>query len=149
VARAWSSQPSRKDLSALRKQGWPVPSRLAGDMALVGVSRAEPTSGPVLDASYSDGLSVVSVFMQHGQLPKSLAGWTKAEVHGVPVYSSEPDERSLTWSADGVVYTLISDAPQATVDQIVTQLPHSRVDGVWQRVGRGLKRMGSWFDPFR
>jgi sigma-E factor negative regulatory protein RseB len=148
VTRAWSSQPSTKDLSALRKQGWRVPAKLAGDMALVGVSRAMPTTGPVLDASYSDGLSVVSVFMQHGQLPKSLPGWTKAEVHGLAVYSGEPDERSLTWSADGVVYTVISDAPQDTVDRIVMQLPHSRVGGLWQRVGRGLKRMGSWFDPF-
>ncbi|HUD36524.1 MAG TPA: sigma-E factor regulatory protein RseB domain-containing protein [Streptosporangiaceae bacterium] len=148
MARAWSSQPSTKDLPALRKQGWPVPSKLAGDMALVGVSRAEPTSGTVLDASYSDGLSVVSVFMQHGQLPKSLPGWTRTEVHGLAVYSSEPDVRSLTWSADGVVYTVISDAPQDTVDRVVTQLPHSHVGGLWQRVGRGLKRMGSWFDPF-
>jgi sigma-E factor negative regulatory protein RseB len=150
TARAWNSQPNTKDLPTLRKQGWPVPSKLAGDMALVGVSRATPVPGPgsVLDASYSDGLSVVSVFMQHGQLAKTLPGWTRTDVHGFTVYSSEPDERSLAWSADGVVYTVISDAPQATVDTVIAQLPHDRSGGLWQRVGRGLKRMGSWFNPF-
>jgi sigma-E factor negative regulatory protein RseB len=148
IAQAWSTQPTKKGLSSLRKQGWSVPSRLAGNMALVGVSRASQESGPVLDASYSDGLSVVSVFMQRGELAGALPGWTRAEIHGVQVYSSEPDQRSVAWSAYGVVYTVISDAPPDTEDQIVVQLPHNRDSSLWQRVGRGLKRMGSWFDPF-
>src|SRR6185437_16312 len=36
---AWSAAPSRPDLIVLERQGWPVPSTLAGDMSLVGVSR--------------------------------------------------------------------------------------------------------------
>jgi negative regulator of sigma E activity len=149
IAQAWSTQPTKKDLPALHRQGWPVPSKLAGNMALVGVSRAAPASGTVLDASYSDGLSVVSVFIQRGQLAGGLPGWSRTQVHGEQVYSSEPDQRSLAWSANGLVYTVISDAPQVTVDQVVAQLPHDRGGGLWQRVDRGLKRMGSWFDPFR
>jgi sigma-E factor negative regulatory protein RseB len=149
IAEAWSTQPTKKDLQSLRGQGWPVPATLAGNLTLVGVSRAAPSGGAVLDASYSDGLSVVSVFMQRGQLAGALPGWDRTEVHGQQVYSSEPDQRSLAWSADGLVYTVISDAPQATVDQVVIQLPHDRGGSVWQRVGRGLKRMGSWIDPFR
>jgi sigma-E factor negative regulatory protein RseB len=149
IAQAWSAQPTKKDLSMLRRQGWPVPSRLAGNMALVGVSQAMPTSGQVLDASYSDGLSVVSVFMQRGELAGKLPGWSRTVVNGTAVYSSEPDQRSLAWSADGVVYTVISDAPQGTVDEVVGQLPHDRGGGVWQRVGRGLRRMGSWLNPFK
>jgi sigma-E factor negative regulatory protein RseB len=145
---AWSAQPSRPDLFLLERQGWPVPSTLAGDMSLVGVSRAEASGSKVLDASYSDGLSVVSVFMQHGVLARALPGWNKIKIGNVAVYSSAPDERSLTWSAGGIVYTVISDAPQPTVDSIVVQLPHDRDGGVWGRVRRGLKRIGSWFDPF-
>ncbi len=148
VASAWNSQPSTKHLTELRRQGWPVPATLAGNMALIGVSRASVRSGGVLDASYSDGLSVVSVFLEHGQLAGALPGWTREKVRGYAVYSSEPDQRSLAWSADGVVYTVISDAPLSTVDDVVTQLPHNRDAGLWQRVGRGLKRIGSWFDPF-
>jgi sigma-E factor negative regulatory protein RseB len=147
IAHAWTAQPTTKDLHSMRQRGWQVPASLA-DMALVGISQAPNKSGAVLDASYSDGLSVVSVFMQHGQLAGRLPGWSREKVRGFAVYSSEPDQRSLAWSAGGVVYTVISDAPQSTVDQVVTQLPHDRDSGIWARVGRGLKRMGSWFDPF-
>jgi sigma-E factor negative regulatory protein RseB len=151
AAQAWSADPDvgrTSELPRLRKEGWPVPSRLDGDMSLVGVSRDQVKSGAVVDASYSDGLSVVSVFMQRGQLADALPGWRSADVRGLPVYSSEPDQRSLAWSADGVVYTVISDAPPTAVDLIVAQLPHDHNMGLWQRVSRGLERIGSWFDPF-
>jgi sigma-E factor negative regulatory protein RseB len=135
-------------LPKLRDEGWPVPATLDGDMALIGVSRDQAKSGAVVDASYSDGLSVVSVFMQRGELVGPLPGWIQDEVRGLRVYSSEPDHRSLAWSADGVVYTVISDAPPAAVTRIVAQLPHDHDAGFWQRLGRGLERIGSWFDPF-
>jgi len=149
AAQAWSADAARiTALPSLRQQGWPVPSRLGGDMSLVGVSRDQAKAGVVVDASYSDGLSVVSVFMQRGQLAAALPGWRAAEVRGLPVYSSEPDHRSLAWSADGVVFTVISDAPPASVDLIVAQLPHDHDVGFWQRVGRGLARIASWLNPF-
>lgn len=149
AAQAWSAEVARtSELPRLRREGWPVPSRLGGDMSLVGVSRGQAKSGAVVDASYSDGLSVVSVFMQRGELAGALPGWQAAQVRGLPVYSSEPDHRSLAWSADGVVYTVISDAPPAAVDLIVAQLPHDHDVGLWQRVRRGLERIGSWFNPF-
>jgi len=145
---AWSTQSATPDLPRLWRAGWPVPPTLAGNMSLVGLSSESVRSGGVVDASYSDGLSVVSVFMQHGELAGALPGWSEAQVRGVSVYSSEPDQRSLAWSADGVVYTVISDAPQTAVDRIVAQLPHDRHVGLWQRVWRGLARIGSWFNPF-
>lgn len=148
-AQAWSpGTVPTAELPKLRKAGWPVPSRLDGNMSLIGVSRDEAKSGVVVDASYSDGLSVVSVFMQRGQLAGALPGWRTAQVRGLRVYSSEPDHRSLAWSADGVVYTVISDAPPASVDLVVAQLPHDHDVGLWQRVRRGLDRIGSWFNPF-
>lgn len=146
--RARRTKPARSDLTGLRREGWSIPGTLAGDLALVGVSRSATSAGAVVDASYSDGLSVVSVFMQRGELAVGLPGWEQASVRGRVVYSSEPDQRSLAWSAGDVVYTVISDAPQRTVDLVVTQLPHDRATGFWQRVGRGLDRIGSWFDPF-
>jgi sigma-E factor negative regulatory protein RseB len=149
AAHKWRPLPATSAVPKLRREGWPVPTKLAGDMSLVGVSRESTKSGVVVDASYSDGLSVVSVFMQRGELPSALPGWKAAQVRGVRVYSSEPDERSLAWSADGVVYTVISDAPQESVDRIIGQLPHDHDIGLWQRVGRGLERIGSWLDPFR
>jgi sigma-E factor negative regulatory protein RseB len=149
AAQAWSADAARtSEMSRLRKQGWPVPPRLDGDMSLVGVRRDQAKSGVVVDASYSDGLSVVSVFMQRGQLVGALPGWRADQVRGLPVYSSEPDHRSLAWSADGVVYTVISDAPPTAVALIVAQLPHDHDAGLWKRVRRGLERIASWFNPF-
>jgi negative regulator of sigma E activity len=145
---AWSTQSARSDLPRLRHQGWPVPPTLAGNMSLVSLSRESLKSGVVVDASYSDGLSVVSVFMQHGELAGALPGWSEDQVRGMKVYSSEPDQRSLAWSAAGVVFTVISDAPQTAVDRIVAQLPHEHDIGIWRRIGRGLARIGSWFNPF-
>ena len=52
------------------------------------------------------------------------------------------------------MYTVIADAPQQTITKVVAQLPHDHrtglyvVNGVWGRVGRGLKRIASWFNPF-
>jgi sigma-E factor negative regulatory protein RseB len=74
-----------------------------------------------------------------------------ARVHGLPVYATESgdlDEHGLAWSADGFVYTVVADAPPDSVARVITELPHHRDTGFWERVVRGIKRMGSWFDPF-
>lgn len=151
LAEAWNAQPARVEAASLRQRGWTVPGTLAGNMALVGITRAGARQGAVIDASYSDGLSVISVFMQRGELPPSLPGWRAARLAGEPVYLTPPNalgERGIAWSASGLVYTVIADAPAATVTQIVGQLPHDRDSDLWQRVDRGLVRMGSWLNPF-
>jgi sigma-E factor negative regulatory protein RseB len=160
AGRAWSeyapadrtaSRPSAAQLASLQTDGWRVPGRLVGNMILSGVSRTATPSGPVLDARYSDGLSVASVFMQRGVLPQKLPGWHGADVSGTRVLATESgslSEQGLAWSAHGIVYTVIADAPPDAVAAIVAQLPHNSHTGFWPRVGRGLKRMVSWFDPF-
>jgi sigma-E factor negative regulatory protein RseB len=147
-AQPWSTQPGAPGLAGLRARGWSLPATLAGNMALVAVTRTNAPSGAVIDASYSDGLSVVSIFMQRGELPGTLPGWHLAAVRGRVVYSGEPDERSLIWSANGFVFTVLADAPPQTVERVVAELPHDQDVGFWQRVSRGLRRMGSWLNPF-
>jgi len=150
-SQGWGSRPTAARVAALRDDGWPVPRTLAGNMALVAVTRTAANAGPVLDASYSDGLSVVSLFIQRGQLSGTLPGWHLARVHGLRVYATESgdvDEQGLAWSADGFVYTVIADAPPDSVARVFAQLPHDGDAAFWERVVRGVKRMGSWFDPF-
>ena len=65
----------------------------------------------MLDLGYSDGLSVISVFEQRGHLAAKLDGWRKTTVDGHAVYVAEPDQRSMTWSSRGMVYTVMVDAP--------------------------------------
>ena len=148
-SRGWSAQLDSAQIISLRASGWPLPSSLPGNLRLVAAHRTITSAGPVIDLDYSDGLSEVSVFLQRGQLPGALPGWQKFVVHGRTVYSADPDRRSLTWSAHGFVYTVIAEAPPATVDQVVDALPHDSGSGFWGRLARGLRRLGSWANPFR
>ncbi len=89
------------------------------------------------------------MFEQRGDLAARLAGWQKATVAGHVVYLAEPDQRSLTWSSRGIVYTVMADAPAQTVDAVVGALPHDGPPGFWKRISRGFKRLASLINPFR
>jgi sigma-E factor negative regulatory protein RseB len=136
-------------LDRLRAAGWPLPAQLPGQLTLVRASETGRPSNAVVDLAYSDGLSVISLFVQRGHLPAQLNGWTEVALRGDRVYASGRDQRSLAWSARGFVYTLIADAPDQTLDQVMGTLPHTGGPGFFGRMGRGLRRLVSWLDPFR
>ena len=144
----WTGPLPRHQLLALRARGWLVPSELPTGLSLFNGAKTQAGTGTVLDLGYSDGLSVISVFEQHGNLPATLPGWRKTKVNGHVVFVAEPDQRSLTWSGRGTVYTVVADAPAATVDAVVGALPHDGPTGFWKRMKRGLGRMASWANPF-
>jgi sigma-E factor negative regulatory protein RseB len=148
-ARPWSPRLDPAQIARLRMQGWPVPAELPGNLLLVAAHQTRAATGPVIDLDYSDGLSVVSIFLQRGQLQGALPGWRETMLQGRPVYSINPSLRSVAWSAHGFVYTVIAEAPPATVEQIVDALPHDAGPGFWGRIGRGLGRLASWVNPFR
>jgi sigma-E factor negative regulatory protein RseB len=145
----WPNPLSASQLLALRDRGWLIPPGLPGGLLLFTGAQAATSSGNVIDLGYSDGLSVVSVFEQHGNLAAKLAGWQKTTVAGHVIYVAEPDQRSLTWSSRGIVYTVIADAPVQTVDAVVGMLPHDTPPGFWKRMSHGLARLASWANPFR
>jgi sigma-E factor negative regulatory protein RseB len=144
----WAGQLTADGLAALQSNGWPVHSALAGGLTLFAATETVTASGKVAELSYSDGLSIISVFLQRGELPRSMPGWRQIEPGGSDVYAVDSDDRSLAWSAGGFVYTVISDAPAATVSRAVVGLPHDSSPGFWERIGRGFRRMASWFNPF-
>jgi sigma-E factor negative regulatory protein RseB len=145
----WSRPLASAQLAQLRTAGWPLPAWLPGHLTLVKASETGGAPGTVVDLAYSDGLSVISVFLERGHLPGQLAGWSTVALPGERVYAADPDQRSMAWSARGFVYTLIADAPDETVDQVVSALPHNAQPGFFARVGRGLHRLASWVNPFR
>jgi sigma-E factor negative regulatory protein RseB len=144
----WTDPLSRYELLALHTRGWHVPSQLPGGLSLFTGARTQAGTGTVLDLGYSDGLSVVSVFEQHGKLPATLPGWRKIKVNGHVVFVADPSQRSLTWSGRGMVYTVVADAPAETVDAVVGALPHDGPSGFWKRMSRGIDRLASWANPF-
>lgn len=145
-----SSRPlANAQLAGLRRSGWPLPGQLPGGLTLVQASETADASGPVIDLAYSDGLAVISLFLQRGHLPAEMSGWSQVALHGQQVYAADPDERSVAWSAHGFVYTLIADAPDQTVQDVVSALPHNARLGFFDRLGRGLGRLATLLNPFR
>ena len=144
----WTDPLSHAQLLALPARGWLVPSELPGGLSLFTGAETEASTGTVLDLGYSDGLSVISVFEQRGNLAPRLAGWRRTTVDGHVIFVAEPDQRSLTWSSRGMVYTVMADAPANTVDAVVGVLPHDRPPGFWKRLSRGMVRLASWVNPF-
>jgi sigma-E factor negative regulatory protein RseB len=143
----WTDPLSRRQLLALRSRGWLVPAALPGGLSLFTGAETQADSGAVLDLGYSDGLSMVSVFEQRGKLPATLPGWRKTKSGGHVVFTL-PDQRSLTWSGHGMVFTMVADAPSQSVDAAVGALPHDGPTGFWKRMSRGLVRVASWVNPF-
>jgi sigma-E factor negative regulatory protein RseB len=65
------------------------------------------------------------------------------------VYVRDGVQRSVMWSADGTVYTVLADAPEETVEAVIAALPHEHVEtGLLARLQRGLGRVASWMNPF-
>ena len=144
----WTAPLPARQLLALRARGWLVPPQLPGGLSLFTGAQTQTSTGTVLDLGYSDGLSVVSLFEQRGNLAAKLAGWQKITVAGHVIYAAQPDQRSLTWSSRGMVYTVMADAPAQTVDDVIGALPHDAPPGFWKRMSRGFARLASWVNPF-
>jgi sigma-E factor negative regulatory protein RseB len=142
-------QLDERSIAALRAQGWPLPGWLPSGMMLFAASQTPTKVGPVMGLSYSDGLSVISLFVQRGQLPADMTGWKRVAIGGQAAYTIDPDEQTVVWSGNGYVFTMIADAPAETVDHVVAALPHSSSSGFWDRLERGFRRLASWVNPFR
>jgi sigma-E factor negative regulatory protein RseB len=149
AAAPWPAQLDAARLAALRAESWQLPGQLPGSLSLFAATETSARSGPVVDLSYSDGLAIVSLFVQRGVLGRPMAAWRPVTLRGQTVYSVGPEERSFAWSAGGFGYTLIADARMQTVSQVVAALPGATRLGFWPRMARGLRRLASWINPLR
>jgi hypothetical protein len=143
VPRQWvTARPAR-----LRAEGWPLPGPLPDGLVLLSAREGNTATGPAVDLDYSDGLSLVSVFLQRGHLMYRSPGWWRMTLGGSPVYADDSDGQMFVWPAQGFVYTLVAAAPPQTVAQVVAALPHGGSPGVLARLGHGLHRLVSWLIP--
>lgn len=137
--------PASRFLTALAGQGWQVPGSLPGGLPLYAAASADTASGQVVDLEYSDGLNVVSLFVQRGSLASSMPGWQQVRVSGQRAFVSG---HSVAWAVPGFVYTMIADASPQTMTQVVGALRHGGSPGVLGRLGRGFIRLAHVFNPF-
>ena len=149
--RPWRTAMDSAAVARMSSYGWDCPRRLPGPLQLVD-ARRRGTHSAIVHLSYADGIASISVFQQDGRLdPASVAGYRRTEVGGDQVWVRDSVPRSVRWSSGGRVYTVLADAPQRTVDRAVVLL-HERADqgegGPVDRLGRGLDRVASWFNPF-
>lgn len=145
---AWPEMLDAAAVRDLRRRGWTCPETLPGPLDLVDARR--DAGAAMLHLSYADGIDSVSLFQQRGRLDEErLQGYRRSDVAGHRVWTRSELPRRLVWSEDGMVYTLVADAPQRTVEQAVALLyPASDAqDSRLERLGRGLDRVASWFNP--
>jgi len=133
--------------------GWPCPMQLAG-LTLVGAGGVPGTHNQMLHLTYSDGLSLVSLFVQAGHLDETAASsGSPASMGGYDVQTATAPAggQQVFWSAQGWVFTVVSAEPDGAVATMVAALPHDPTDpaaaDLPQRLGRGADRMLSWLNP--
>jgi sigma-E factor negative regulatory protein RseB len=143
---AWSKVTVPASLLAeVNGHGWRLPAALPGGLSLYAAAQGKTSAGEVADLGYSDGLSVVSLFVQRGTLAPRMTGWQAVDVSGHLVYVAG---HSITWAGRGLVYTMIADAPPQVVQAVVATLPGNAAPGFLVRIGRGLNRLATLVNPF-
>ncbi len=143
---AWAAAvPPARFVASLARQGWQVPGGLSGGLPLYAAAWAKSTNGEVVDLEYSDGLYVISLFVQRGTLASDMSGWRPVKLGSQQAFVSG---HSVTWSGPGFVYTMIADAPSQTVTQVVQALSGKGSPGVIGRLGRGFARLAHVMNPF-
>ncbi len=147
---AWPDAIDPATLKRMRDRGWDCPDKLPPSLQLVDARRGGGEYDGIVHLSYSDGLAAVSVFEQRGRLqPSDLADYRATTVAGRKVYLRDGVPQRLVWASDGTVYTVVADASARTVGDVVGALPRPTDDtGALHRLGRGLDRVASWFNPF-
>lgn len=142
-----AERPAPAALDRLRADGWHVPDSLPGDLRLIEVRR----DGAVLHLAYTDGLSALSLFAQRGGLGEQVPdGFVQETVAGAPVWVRRTAPERVVWQGDGQVWTLVTDAPESTVREVVAALPHAAPaeEGLLARLERGGSRLAGMLNPF-
>jgi hypothetical protein len=135
---------SRRSMPALRRAGYRCPTQLKSGFALTDIDRLrEPT--PAVHMTYTDGLSVISVFEQRGDLAASAVdGYQPLMIDGQRVYVKYGLPTSILWASHDLVYTVLTDAPNSTLAHILAAYPAPEPqpsDDFWSRLWRGFGRL--------
>lgn len=117
-----SPEPTLDDVAVarLRSEGWVCPEALPGGLELAG---ADESGNGAVHLIYSDGIEVVSLFVQRGRLDSSMPGMAREVRHGGTVLHSADGAPTWSWTTSGSVVTLITEAPDDVVDRVIAALP--------------------------
>lgn len=128
----------------LTANGWPCHGRLGADLDRVEGRLQDEGS---VSLTYTDGVHRLELHEENGALDHDgLTGFRPWTVGDRTVSLREQDgTRIVTWDADGVVYTVVTDAGDDRLLPALADLPSPERDrGITDRVGDGLARMAAW-----
>ncbi len=132
-------------MTSLDEQGWPCHSRLGADLERTD-GRWHEGSSDTLAITYSDGERRLRLFEQNGRLDDDgPAGFRARQVDGHRVWVRPGSPKVVTWDADGVVYTIVTDVQHAELVDAMRLLPYGpRSRSHVERVEDGMRRMAGW-----
>lgn len=123
-------------------RSYAVPAAVSVGYKVVGRYKLDDGTVQVV---YSDGLRDLSVFQQRGALdPSTLpAGGTTRDMDGINVWQlSTAGESMWVWQRNGVVFTMVTDAPSDELREVVDQLRPQQPNW-WNRFRGWVKH---WFN---
>jgi hypothetical protein len=131
-------------MAQLHEYGWPCNARLGGGL--------ERVSGQYRDGQatvalvYTDGVDGLNLYEQSGALaPAAVKEFDERWLAQRQVWVRDGRPRVVTWNADGVVFTVVTDLGDDRLGQAIADLPSDPArPGPVERVGDGLTRMTTW-----
>lgn len=130
-------------LAQLQADGWPCHETLAGDLRRLDGHLVD--SRTAVSLRYGDGRVRLHLVEQVGSVDHAaLDGFRSATVAESSVLVRDGVPTVVTWDADGVVYTIVTDAGWRRIEDVVDQLPTTPAREVPERIDEGLHRMTSW-----
>lgn len=135
---------------AMELEGYASPATLPGGLDRFDTRRGEDDGRAVVHATYSDGLSTLSLFSENGRLGTMAGDWSRHNWGDAVVWMHSQAPLQITWQNHGMVYTVVTDGSASQVKQVVAALPHAGPPqrSWWSRLHDGVKRLGSWLNPF-
>jgi hypothetical protein len=131
-------------MNELDASGWPSKEHLG-----IGFFRVDGqlhSGREVVAQAYIGQGETLLLFEQVGTLDDdAVKSFHQRVVADRPVWVRPGHPRVVTWDADGMVYTLVSDLKDSRLGELLADLPAPPPEPTpWERVGAGLSRMSAW-----
>ncbi len=141
-------------VAQLRQRGWRFPDDVA-DLPLSD-ARTMTAGGAggsaVLHLTYTDGLSTLSVYQQHGHLDHdALAGYGVERVAGHDITVQPGLVTRAVWDAGDTVLTVVAERPDEQLPAVVAALPPApaAARGWMSTASRRVLSAARWLTPLR
>lgn len=131
-------------MNALDESGWPSKEHLG--IGFFRVDGQMHSGREVVAQAYIGQGETLLLFEQVGTLDEdAVQSFHQRVVADRPVWVRSGHPRIVTWDADGMVYTLVSDLSDDRLGKLLTDLPAPPPEPTpWERIGAGLSRMSAW-----